>query len=355
MRRSLILLLAVAALAAPSAALAADPAAPAPAVPATAAATYFEIRAITVDGRTLEVAGKGFIENGTLQLSVGCNAIGGDVRVDGDQLILGSIATTEMACGEPMDSAEAALVRFLGGGVITMAPDGWTSAAGSISLVVVSVDPVPVPSDDPGGVVVSPPDPGFSLQDCVGILPADEFPSLDGTSGSGSASGSGGGGTDGSTGSGVAEPGATAVTVEPAEPPVTAPDATTAVDPATEPQPMPAETANDLPLPVDVVPMPVDPGVVVVEPTPVPGGGTVPTIEQCRELVAQIRTLGPVAGDGTAAGAPEAAMDLGKSASGGAPVLPFAVVILVLGVVAFGLDRRSRRGRDAADADTAAD
>jgi heat shock protein HslJ len=398
MRRSLLLLLAAAALAAPGTALAADPTpvAPGPAVVARA----FEITGMVVGGRKLDIPGKLLLQGSQLTASVGCNTIGGPVAIDGNVVTAGPLMTTEMGCPGDVGEAEAALIRFLTAGPITMTTGQWANAAGTLFVRDAGLVPEPVPSGPPDVTVTSPPEPavvipsgdplaGITLQDCVGILPADELPGMAGGTGGGSSgSGSGGAGTSGGAvapgSAGGSEPGSKAVpapsagdlvgggpvasaTVDQA-PGVTATAGTApASTPATVPAvPPAAPDASSVPpvepsLGVPPVPVPaVDPAPVPgVDPTPVPGGRT-PTLAECRELVARIRTaippagaatLGGAAGDGAANGAPEMAAASDRSAAAGPPVLLVVALVLVsiaaLGALAFGIRRRSRGDREA--------
>jgi heat shock protein HslJ len=367
MRRSLILLLAVAALAAPGAALAADP------TPVTG--HYFEIVGISVGGTKIEIAGKLALEGTRLMASVGCNSIGGDVAVDGDVLTPGQLVTTDMACTGDIGTADAALVKFFNGGPITMAATTWTNAVGVLSVKDAGTSVIePAPTD--GGIVVSPPDPGtsfdpgftgsFSLDQCVGILPADEFPSM-----TGGGSGSGSGSSGSSTGSGTTDPG----TIGSGSGGAPAPDATGSLDQGTgttpadggpdapppdaspiavDPIPLPYETASDLPLPIETP---------VVDPLPAPSVGpdasaAVPTLEQCRALVSSIKTFGGPAAGGAPVPAVDTNLESAHDAGQATPVMPFVVTILALAAVAFVTWRRSRTPAAAqagADAGTDAD
>ncbi len=50
-----------------------------------------------------------FGKDGSIRGSVGCNTFGGDYKIDGDNIIFGMLASTEMACEEPLMQQERAV------------------------------------------------------------------------------------------------------------------------------------------------------------------------------------------------------------------------------------------------------
>ena len=54
-----------------------------------------------------------FGEDGTVNGSSGCNSIGGEYTVDGNQLTFGPITSTLMACDEPRSTQESAVTQVL--------------------------------------------------------------------------------------------------------------------------------------------------------------------------------------------------------------------------------------------------
>jgi heat shock protein HslJ len=55
-----------------------------------------------------------FGKDGLVSGSVGCNSFSGDYKVKGGALIFGMLATTEMACDEPLMQQESAVFRVIG-------------------------------------------------------------------------------------------------------------------------------------------------------------------------------------------------------------------------------------------------
>ena len=299
------------------------------------------------------MAGKLNIDGAKLAASVGCNSMGGEVTIDGETLTIGSLMTTEMACLGALGDADAALAKVLTGGPRTMAPGEWKNVTGALFLRDAGLSPEPVPSGNPGGTVVSPPDDplaGLTMDQCMGILPADQVPGAIGGSGSGSSPGSAGsgGGTSGSGGTTTEPaPGATAGAVDGGPAPVE----TAALDPIAPP---PAPDASSKPA--------VDPGAAVTpdssplaKPAVLPGGRT-PTLAECLALVARMSATtsngavpgAPAVDGGVALGGGETvqAMDKAIDTSSAAPVVLVAAVIaagfLVLAGIALVLRRRSR-------------
>ena len=54
-----------------------------------------------------------FGTDGKLSGSVGCNSFGGDYKVDGNTITFGALASTEMACAEPLMQQESAVFNLL--------------------------------------------------------------------------------------------------------------------------------------------------------------------------------------------------------------------------------------------------
>lgn len=202
MKRTFILL-ALAALVLPAATFAASP---------TASARSFEIRALVLGDLRTEVSGKLWFNGTSLGASVGCNSIGGQVRVDGNVVTVdGSLVMTDMACIGAAGQAEDILIKVLSLRTFTIADGKWSAAGGAIEVVEQPApDPIAVPPDqpigsDPGvGCAILPADPsgvGGGAPGAIGGAPGA-------VGGSGAGSGGSGGGTSsgGSTGSGVVLP-----------------------------------------------------------------------------------------------------------------------------------------------------
>jgi len=253
MRSLSLTLLAVAALLTPTAAMAASPVAP----PATTA-RYFEIRGLVLGATKLDVGGKIAVEVSKLMASAGCNMIGGEVRVDGDTvMIVGPTFMTEMACPGSNGDAEALLIKILALGTFKITDGAWLADGGEIITVEIPASvpgPVGSPPDEPvtsgpkptivdpgpdGPTQTCPPMPADYGTNPLGSGPADG-PASGGGSGSSGSSGSG------STGTGAVTPGT--VTVEPDATSGSEPGATPGSEPAATPETEPAATANDLPL-----------------------------------------------------------------------------------------------------------
>jgi heat shock protein HslJ len=79
-----------------------------------------------------------FDEDGELTGNVGCNSFGGDYKVAGDQITFGSIISTLMACEEPINQQESAVLKtFTGTATYDLNGDTLTitSEDGTISVV----------------------------------------------------------------------------------------------------------------------------------------------------------------------------------------------------------------------------
>ncbi len=81
-----------------------------------------------VEGRAL-VAGSTVrltFLNGQVSASAGCNSLGGPYRIEGDRLIAGQLATTEMACDPALMDQDRWVADLLGGATITFDGDTLT-------------------------------------------------------------------------------------------------------------------------------------------------------------------------------------------------------------------------------------
>jgi len=58
-----------------------------------------------------------FKDDGTVTGSSGCNGFGGEYQVDGDQITFNSLASTLMACADPLMTQEATVFKVLDGSV----------------------------------------------------------------------------------------------------------------------------------------------------------------------------------------------------------------------------------------------
>jgi heat shock protein HslJ len=328
------------AMALPSAALAADPTAVAPA-PALVGGSW-QIVAIETPTGSLKVDGKLAI-GADLSVSVGCNSMSAQVvSFDGTNLVIGSVATTEIGCPADLAQAESMLAAVLGAGRLVL--DGATLSSDGGRIHLSSSDPATPIATPPAGSTVDP-------ETCAKLLGPD-WPVLDGGSAPGApgvAEPGAAGGSDGQSGSGSgsSSSGSTGSGVTTTTDPVDQGPGTVAEPPIAILSPQPAE--------------PPMPPVTVDEPspelTPVPGGPT--TLEEaCRALLASLQggtstNLPPgVAVDGgTSAGAPTAEK---AAVSGPASLVEGAVPFVVGGVallaiallVVLLLGRRAQSRRD---------
>lgn len=74
------------------------------------AVTEADVDRPLVDGTRIRLS---FGEDGTLGANAGCNHLGGDVRVEGDRLLVGSLATTEMGCPPELHVQDEWLANLL--------------------------------------------------------------------------------------------------------------------------------------------------------------------------------------------------------------------------------------------------
>jgi heat shock protein HslJ len=56
-----------------------------------------------------------FGEDGTISGNVGCNSLGGEYTVDGDQITFNNLASTLMACDDVLMDQESAVLQVLSG------------------------------------------------------------------------------------------------------------------------------------------------------------------------------------------------------------------------------------------------
>ena len=85
---------------------------------------------ILVAGSRIRIA----FQDGQVSASGGCNSMGGPYRIDGDRLVAGSLATTEMGCDEPLMAQDAWLADLLGGATMALDGDTLVLATGSVRL-----------------------------------------------------------------------------------------------------------------------------------------------------------------------------------------------------------------------------
>jgi heat shock protein HslJ len=120
----------------------------------------WQITGLVLDGTAIDAKGQiGFSGSG-LSASVGCNSIGGPAAVqDAVLTITGDLTTTLIGCPSDVGAAEAALMKILSGGPLTMAAAKWTNAVGEIDVVTIDggatgcIPPV-APGANPGNVTV---------------------------------------------------------------------------------------------------------------------------------------------------------------------------------------------------------
>ena len=72
-----------------------------------------------VAGSTVRLA----FQDGQVSASAGCNSMGGPYRIDGDRLVAGQLATTEMACDPALMEQDRWLADLLGGATIALDGD----------------------------------------------------------------------------------------------------------------------------------------------------------------------------------------------------------------------------------------
>ncbi|MFE4548216.1 MULTISPECIES: META domain-containing protein [unclassified Streptomyces] len=88
---------------------------------------HWNVESLTVDGRTTRSPGGAYLRidrDGRVSGNLGCNGFGATATVRGDRLGLGSLRTTEMACGKTPMAFEAGLARAFGGDTLTTAVEG---------------------------------------------------------------------------------------------------------------------------------------------------------------------------------------------------------------------------------------
>ena len=285
MKLRLLALLAMLALALPSTVAAADPSSPPPCPDGTKVCTpldpslgdhYFYLHGLRIDGVDFQFEGKLSIVADQLSVSTGCNSIGGSASfIDSVLTIDGPLTTTELGCSLELAALESALLTALERGPFGYDGQLFSGQNASLSAELVLVGPQPggtQPSPDP--VVVEPSyPPQVDLAACQGVVPVAEWEAIFGRSPDAGS---------GSSGSGEATTPGSGSTTGPS-------------DPGLEPEPVPSELATDLDPTVIVGPAKV-PGVPGASDLPLAVGPSLdpsatPSLEQCRALLAGIRTL----------------------------------------------------------------
>lgn len=102
-----------------------------------------------LDGRTFlsrAVSGRALVAGSTIRLSfkagsisasAGCNSMSGTYSVDGNVLRVGMMATTEMACQEPLMAQDRWLADLLDGATIALDGNTLTLAKGGVTVTLV--------------------------------------------------------------------------------------------------------------------------------------------------------------------------------------------------------------------------
>jgi heat shock protein HslJ len=85
---------------------------------------------ILVAGSRIRIA----FRDGQVSASGGCNSMSGPYRIDGDHLVAGSLATTEMGCDEPLMAQDTWLADLLDGAMFALDGDTLVLAKGSVRL-----------------------------------------------------------------------------------------------------------------------------------------------------------------------------------------------------------------------------
>ena len=85
---------------------------------------------ILVAGSRIRIA----FRDGQISASGGCNSMSGPYRIDGDHLLAGSLATTEMGCDEPLMAQDTWLADLLDGATIALDGETLVLARGSVRL-----------------------------------------------------------------------------------------------------------------------------------------------------------------------------------------------------------------------------
>ena len=84
------------------------------------------------------VATLSFGDDGTVTGSGGCNSLGGDYEVKGDEITFGPIVSTLMACGDPRDSQERFVTQVLTDSVQYELEDGTLTITNNDRVLVFS-------------------------------------------------------------------------------------------------------------------------------------------------------------------------------------------------------------------------
>ena len=75
--------------------------------------------------------------DGTISAQAGCNSMSGAYRIEGDVLRVGMMATTEMACQEPLMAQDQWLANLLDGATIALDGNSLTLAKGGVTVTLV--------------------------------------------------------------------------------------------------------------------------------------------------------------------------------------------------------------------------
>lgn len=136
---------------APSSSPAASPS-PTPSAPVGLIGRQFLSTAVTKDGASFPLAAGTRIQlsfaDGQLSANAGCNGISGNLAIDGDKLILGDVAMTEMGCDQARMSQDNWLVTLLSSSP-TFALDGNNLTITSGTTVVTLLDREVAQPDEP--------------------------------------------------------------------------------------------------------------------------------------------------------------------------------------------------------------
>jgi heat shock protein HslJ len=88
-----------------------------------------------------------FNSDGTVSGSSGCNGFGGEYKTDGDQITFSGLATTLMACEDPLMTQEGSMFKVLNGkAAYKIDGDTLTLTNAGMTLVLTSSGPDSYPS-----------------------------------------------------------------------------------------------------------------------------------------------------------------------------------------------------------------
>jgi heat shock protein HslJ len=74
------------------------------------------------------------LSDGRIAITAGCNSMSGPYRVADDRLVIGTMATTEMGCAEPLMAQDRWVGAFLGGATLGLAGDTLTLRNGEVTM-----------------------------------------------------------------------------------------------------------------------------------------------------------------------------------------------------------------------------